>query len=559
MSNILAIHGDLNLIMLLGLAVFGGAVGAKIFQRMHIPQIVGYVAIGIFLGPVFGIVKPEAIDSLEPFNMFALGLIGFLIGGELKREMFTKLGKQVGAILLFEGIAAFLLVGISSFIVMRFFFDWRMSLAVAVVLGAICAATDPASTVSVLWEYKTRGPLTTMLTAIVALDDALALVLYAIGVSVAGVITGNEGQSFIAALGMSLLHVGGALVLGGIAGYVLYWIVDRIDDREKVLVFSVGSVMVIIGLALMLELDVIIAAMTLGVVLTNCKSRRAEVSFKVMHQFSSPIYVLFFVLVGARLQVEHLNLMILLLTAAYVIGSIVGKTGGAYLGALYSHAPKTVRKYMGFCLYPQGGIAVGLLIMASSKFAPEIASIMLLVVIVGAFVLQIIGPVCVKLGAKKAGEVGLNITEEDLIKSYKVTDVMVSDVPVITAGMSISEIINLMSTTNSYYYSVVDNEKHLIGSITLDGIRNTFASQELNDWLVALDIMEPVFGKIDSGLSLTDGMEIMDRLHIEYAPVIAADSRLAGILDSRGVRRMLSAEVLERQRRADGMYMHSEA
>jgi CBS domain-containing protein len=214
---------------------------------------------------------------------------------------------------------------------------------------------------------------------------------------------------------------------------------------------------------------------------------------------------------------------------------------------------------MGFCLYPQGGIAVGLLIMASSKFAPEIASIMLLVVIVGAFVLQIIGPVCVKLGAKKAGEVGLNITEEDLIKSYKVTDVMVSDVPVITAGMSISEIINLMSTTNSYYYSVVDNEKHLIGSITLDGIRNTFASQELNDWLVALDIMEPVFGKIDSGLSLTDGMEIMDRLHIEYAPVIAADSRLAGILDSRGVRRMLSAEVLERQRRADGMYMHSEA
>ena len=128
---------------------------------------------------------------LEPFNMFALGIIGFLIGGELKREIFVKFGRQVITILLFEGLAAFVLVASLSFAISWYFFDWKTGLAVGVVFGAICAATDPASTMSVLWEYKSRGPLTSMLTAIVALDDALALILYAVCIGVAGVVVGH--------------------------------------------------------------------------------------------------------------------------------------------------------------------------------------------------------------------------------------------------------------------------------------------------------------------------------------------------------------------------------
>jgi Kef-type K+ transport system membrane component KefB len=569
LANISEQGEQVNFILLIGIAVFTGTVGARVIQKFHIPQIIGYVTIGLILGPLLGIISTETVVTLESFNLFALGVIGFLIGGELKRKIFVKFGRQVMAILLFEGLAAFLLVGVLSFGIMICFYDWKMSLAVSVVLAAICAATDPASTVSVLWEYKARGPLTAMLTAVVALDDALALVLYAVGISVAGVITGHENKGFFYALGVSFYHIAGAVVMGVIAGFVLIWILKRVDDLGRVLAFTVGAVLVIIGLSVALHLDVIIATMVLGVTLINVAPRRmtssfevmhrfsvpVSSSFEVMHRFSVPVYALFFVLVGARLSISAVDTMICLLMLAYVTGSIVGKTGGAYLGALYSKTVKSVRNYLGFCLYPQGGIAVGLLIMASHKFDPEMSSIMLLVVLLGAFVLQLIGPLGVKFGAKKAGELGLNITEEDLIKTKSVGDVMDTEVPVISAGMPLSEVITMVSSTNNFFYSVVDNDNKLIGGITLNGIRNTFATQELNDWLVALDIAEPVIAKVTPDVPLAEAFERTKHLDLGHLPVVnsSQDDGFVGVLNCRAVHRSLSAEVLSRQQKADSM------
>jgi CBS domain-containing protein len=214
-----------------------------------------------------------------------------------------------------------------------------------------------------------------------------------------------------------------------------------------------------------------------------------------------------------------------------------------------------VRNYLGFCLYPQGGIAVGLLIMASHKFDPEMSSIMLLVVLLGAFVLQLIGPFGVKFGAKKAGELGLNITEEDLIKTKSVGDVMDTEVPVISAGMPLSEVITMVSSTNNFFYSVVDNDNKLIGGITLNGIRNTFATQELNDWLVALDIAEPVIAKVTPDVPLAEAFERTKHLDLGHLPVVnsSEDDGFIGVLNCRAVRRSLSAEVLSRQQKADSM------
>ena len=546
----------LNIILLMGIAVFCGVVGAKLFQKLRIPQIVGYVAIGIVLGPVLGVFSNGTIQMFEPFNLYALGIIGFLIGGELKREVFARLGKQVLAILLFEGLTAFLLVGLLSFAVMICFSDWQMALAVSVVFGAICSATDPASTVSVLWEYKARGPLTTMLTAIVALDDALALVLYAVGVSVAGVITGHQETGFIFALVHSFYEIVGSLAMGIAAGWILNWILKRIDDNEKVLVFTISSALLVVGMAIRLNLDVILSSMALGLTLINSKSKKAKTCFSLLRNFSAPIYVLFFVLVGARLDISNVTKMIWLLVAAYVIGSVVGKTAGAYWGSVYCGAVKTVRKYLGFCLYPQGGIAVGLLIMASQKFDQNISSIMLLVIIIGAFILQIVGPIGVKIGAGKAGELGLNVTEEDLIKMYKVGDVMNAKMPILSAGTSLSEVIKVVSTTENFYYCVIDSDENLIGAITLDGIRNMFATQELNDWLVALDIVEPIAATITADIPLGDGLDKMKKFEVEYLPVVTSQeaNKLSGLLTARAVHRQLSAEVLAKQSEADRMY-----
>jgi len=212
-----------------------------------------------------------------------------------------------------------------------------------------------------------------------------------------------------------------------------------------------------------------------------------------------------------------------------------------------------VRRYLGICLLPQAGVAIGLAILASQQFYSELGHTIVIVVMTGTFLMEILGPILVKVGVRKAGEVGLNITEDDLIRTYSVGDVMDSNVPIISAGMSLSEVIKVVSSTEGYYYSVVDGNKNLIGAVTLDGIRNTFATQELNDWLVALDIMEPIISKVTPDVSLSDALEKIRRLDIEYVPVVASseDDRLLGVLGSRAVRRTLSAEVLSRQQKAD--------
>lgn len=546
-----------NLVLLVGFAIFFGTLGAGIFQKFRIPKIIGYIVIGVILGPCLKVITPETIELLEPFNVFALGIIGFLIGGELKRDIFVRFGRQVLAILLFEGLTAFALVGGASFLIMMFFADWQTSLSVGVVFGAICAATDPASTMNVLWEYKTRGPLTTMLTAIVALDDALALLLYIVSVSLASVLTGRQEDGGVLWMVIDAFYeIAGSLALGALAGVMLKWIINRVTDYEKILVFTIGSIVLCIGLAANFGMDVILSSMALGVAIINLSPRQSLKSFELVRRFSPPIYVLFFTIIGARLNVTGLNAHILFLAAAYVIGSIIGKTSGAYWGATYSKAVPTVKKYLGFCLYPQGTIAIALLMMAGARFEGEIRDTMLSVIIIGVLVLQLIGPLCVKAGAAKAGEVGMNITEDDLIDTYTVSDVMDTDVPVISSGMSLSEVIQVVSSTDNFYYSVVDNEDKLIGAVTLDGIRNTFTTQEVNDWLVALDIAEPVIARLSPEIGLREAFEKADRLDLEHIPVTASDdkNRFVAIIDCRAVRRSLSAEVLKRQQKADNIH-----
>lgn len=541
-------------ILLIGIAIFFGSVGAKIFQKLNFPQIIGYLAIGIILGPLLKIISPETLQSMEPINTFALGIIGFLIGSELKGDVFRRFGKQVVAILIFEGLTAFVLVTSLAFIVMINFYNWQTSAAVAIVLGAICAATDPASTTSVLWEYKSRGPLTTMLTAIVALDDALALMLYIASVSIAGFITGHQQSGVAKMMLVSVYEIIGSLILGFLAALLLNWIIKRVREIEKILIFSIGLIILTIGVAKRIHLDVILASMSLGATLINLSPRQSIKSFDLIRKFSPPVYVLFFVLIGARLNVSAINLQILLLATVYIVGSIIGKTAGSYWGASYSNAYGSIKKYLGFCLYQQGTIAIALLIMASTRFEGQVKETMLTVIIIGVFVLQLIGPILVKYSIKKAGEAGMNITENDLIISYKVSDVMDTKAPLIPIGLSLNEVITLVSTTDNFYYPVVDNNK-VTGVITLDGIRNTFTIQQINDWLVALDITEPIVKEITPQMPLADAFDLANRLNLEFMPVIDSteNKNFMGLFDTKAIRRSLSAEILSRQQKADSL------
>lgn len=548
----------LNVLLLLGIAVFGGTIGARIFRRLRIPQIIGSILVGLLIGESgLHLVSEAVVTTVEPLNYFALGIIGFLIGGELKAETMKKYGKQFTAILLAEGVAAFLLVaGATILLTYAFTQNLKMSVALGVVLGAISSATDPASTIQVLWEYKTRGALTTAVIAVVALDDALALTLYAVGTSVAGILTGNVEGGILASLATTVYELTVALVVGFVGALILKAILVRMHDEDAELTFAVGAVLLAIGLSIALQLDVILSSMALGLTLVNIAPYRSPKTFEIVKRFAPPIYVLFFVLVGARLKVESMSLLAVLLALSYVVGRSIGKIGGAYLGGKWSEARESVTNYLGICLFAQGGVAIGLSILASHRFTPEISSVVILVVATTTFIVQLIGPLFVKLGVRQAGEIGLNIREEDLILSYHVTDVMDKTVPIIHAGTPLKEVIRTVSRTESSYYPVVDSENRLAGAITLHGIRNTFATQELNDWLVALDIMEPVVARATPEMPLSEAFTRAKRYNLDCLPVVHAEGQdaLVGVLDCPAIRRSLRSEVLSRQEKADTIH-----
>jgi Kef-type K+ transport system membrane component KefB len=268
----------LSILAILGICVAGGIVGAWIIQKLKIPQVVGYIVVGLLIGETgLGLLHPADISALRPFTHFALGLIGFLVGGELQGSMFKKYGKQFTAILLGEGMAAFLLVGITStLIVYCVVHNFAIALAAGVVLGAISSATDPASTIDVLWEYRSVGVLTTAIIAIVALDDALAMTLYGLGTSIATLLTQSGGESIGATLAHTVIELGGAVVIGIFAGLILDAMMHCMPQTEKRLGLSVGTILLCIASAVALNMDVILASMSVGIVLTNRAPLRSK-------------------------------------------------------------------------------------------------------------------------------------------------------------------------------------------------------------------------------------------------------------------------------------------
>jgi Kef-type K+ transport system membrane component KefB/predicted transcriptional regulator len=552
------VSGHLNLLLLLGVAVFFGTAGARLFQKLRIPQVVGYIVIGLILGgSALKLINIEVVMSLSGFNLFALGIIGFTIGQELKLDIFRRYGKQFIVILVSEGVFAFLAVGLLTAVAAYFIGnDLHHSIAMGVVLGAISSATAPAATVDVLWEYKTRGILTRTILAIVALDDGLSLLLYGFAASLAAVLLGGGYGSWATNLLMPFWEILGAVALGLGIGLILVFLTKRIEESQMLLAFALSSILLGVGLSIILHVESILTAMALGATLVNFLPRRSKDVFDVVGKFSPPIYVLFFVLVGARLQIDSIPLWIIVLAAVYVFGRTLGKISGAWFGAYISNAPGQVRKYLGLCLFSQAGVAIGLSILASERFGGSIGETIILIVTSTTFLVQIIGPPFVKLGVKKAGEIGMNITEADLIKTYRVSDVMDTKHVVIYEDASIHEIIRVFGQTRSFYYPVLDKDNNITGAITVDSLRNTFANQELNDWLVALDIAEPVDAKVTPETPLSEAFGTAKHLDIEYIAVVSSstEDRFVGVLDCPAVRRQLSAEVLSRQEKADRIH-----
>ncbi len=551
---------DLNSALLFGLIILFGTFGARLFQKLHIPQVVGCIVVGVLLGDVFNLITPRIVETLRPFTMFALGMIGFMIGAGLRGDIFKKYGKQFFIILLSEGVGAFLLVtvGIS---VMGWFVTGNLSVSIAIglVLGAIASATAPAATANVLWEYKTRGPLTAVILAIVALDDALALLLYRGAATGAKAIMGTGHDSVLIATLALFGEIVGAIGLGVLAGVLLFYLLKFVKADDKILEFSIALLLLVVGISMIPNIDPILSSMMLGVTIANIMPRRSKSVFELVEKFSPPIYTSFFVLAGAHIEFARLVPLVVIMIFIYIVCRMAGKVIGAWFGARYSRASAVVRKYLGICLMSQAGVAIGLAILASHQFAADLGHTIIIVVMTATFVTEILGPMFVKLGVKKAGEVGMNVTEEDLIKTYTVKDVMDRKPTSIVQDLPLQQILEVFSTSDSVYYPVIDNQSRIIGIITIADIKEMFANRGVAGWLLACDVAEPVHDKTTPQQSLEEAMARMERYDLESMPVVASvdSDELVGVLDYRKVLRKISAEVLHRRKAADEMALAS--
>lgn len=553
-----------QIVFLLGLMIFFGSFGGRLFQKLKIPQVVGYIVIGIIIGSSgFKILGDKLINSLDPINTIALSLIGFLVGAELKIDVIKKYGKQFVGILLGETTVPFfvvaVLVGGATFIITK---NATYSLSLGLLLGAICTATAPAATTDVLKEYRTKGPVTTTTLGIVAMDDGFALIAYTIATAIASPLLEGRSVPVLAQLASIAFEIFGSIALGLVIGFILTKIITgMMSDDARVLGFSLGLLFLSTGICslahftagpVLLKFDHIMAAMTIGFYVTNFSLPKVKNMFKLVDKYTPPIYVLFFVNVGAKLNVWQLKPLFILIAILYIGGRTLGKTIGSRLGARITKAPDTVRKYLPYCLLSQAGVAIGLSTSAGRDFADTVGGEIMLIITATTFIVQIIGPICVRYGITKAGEAGLDVTAEDLIKTTFVKDVEVDgekicspdNYAIVNETDMVGQIINSFSQHSNMNYAVRGSDGKIAGQISLEHIKEAMQIGEMGSYMLSMDIMDKPALTCTPDTPLPETYKLFDDYDTDAISIVDKDGKPLGILEKYAVDHYLHQRIV---------------
>ena len=546
---------DFGILLILGIGIFGGMLGATLFQKARFPQVAGYIIIGLVIGQTgLEIIDISNIDRFTGINDFALGIIGFLVGGELQLTTFKKYGKQFAAILLGEGLLAFVLVSLGTTLFLKWIIgEWDSAIAAGIIFGAIASATDPASTVSCLWENRSKGILTTSIIAIVALDDALAMTLYGIASAVSKILSNQEG-SISHELFNIFRELGGAMVAGAIFAFILNSIIRKMP-HEKNLVLTIGVLLLTIGIAKQFHLDVILGTMTLGFVLINKAPRQSEEIFSIVRIFSAPIYVIFFVLVGARIDLFAIPPWLWVAASIYVITRSTGKLYGARFGAKVANVDPLIQKYLGYSLFAQGGIAIGLAIISSEHLNVipiegdlGLGDIIVFGVTASTLIVQFLGPAMTKRAIYKSGENDKDVTEEDVIKEMLVKDVAIVIKP-INQAMPLTSVMERFTQEDILSLPVVNKNSEVVGIISLEDMKELLTDQASWMWILTADVMTPIKDTFYLSTPLEEACTHLSNISLDQVPILNTeeDRTLAGLFNSNHTKACISRELLKRQ------------
>lgn len=401
----------MNSLFAVGALIISGFFGGLLARRIRFPTISGYIVTGMILSSsVLGIISKEMVGGkLTVITDLALGIIAYLVGGSLNLNRLKELKKSIFWITLFEGLGAmlftFLVVGLLSPFLLRLNSNFFQTyLPMAILLAAISLPTAPAATVAIIREYKAEGPLTQTLLGVVALDDALAIICYALAAGIAGIfVAATKSIHWATVLVNPLIEIFGALFLGLLLGFALIQVVRFARKRQELLILVLGTILLGSGLAKILHLSPLLLNMSVGFMVIN-RMKYSEQMFSVISDIEDVIFALFFTLAGAHFDLKVLKVAGIL-AVLIVIGRCAGKFIGARLGANFAHAGDTVKKYLGFGLLPKAGVTLGLIFIA--KDDPQfqaIGSLMVNAVLGSVIINELIAPPLTKYALFKSGE-----------------------------------------------------------------------------------------------------------------------------------------------------------
>ena len=385
----------MNILLLIGIAMAAGLLVSRGARAVKLPNVTAFLVAGLIIGPcVAGIISKEQAESMGVISEAALGFIAYAIGGEFKLAYLKKIGKAPLTITAFQGLSTAICVDVGLI-------AFGVDVPLALLLGAIALATAPAATLMVVRQYKAHGPVTQMLLPVVAMDDALGLMVFSISASVAQGMLGGEitVQSMVLT---PIIEIVGSIALGGALGWLLAFGARFFASRGNKLALSIALVLAGVGLCDMLNLSSLLVCMMIGAVMVNL-SQVHEVLMEQCDRFTPPLFLLFFVLSGADLDLSVLP-SVGLIGVGYLLLRCIGKWGGTMLGAVCVKADSNIKKYLGLTLLPQAGVAIGMASLVAARF-PTLGTQVNTIVLAGVLVFELIGPIITKIALTRAGEI----------------------------------------------------------------------------------------------------------------------------------------------------------
>ena len=385
-----------QIIVSIAIMLFFGFLLTRLTKLLKLPNVTAYIITGIIIGPYcINLIPNYIISGMDFLSDIALAFIAFSTGEFFKFSVLKKNGLKVIIITIFESLMATILVFIVCFVILH------LNLSFSIILGALAAATAPASTMMTIRQTKAKGDFVDTLLQVVALDDVVGLIAYSVAISIALSFNSNS-LNIIDIIEPILLNIG-SLIIGGLFGLIMKLLIPQKRSKDNKLIISISLIFAFCGLCAIFDVSPLLGCMAMGTIYIN--STNDEKLFKQLNYFSPPILLLFFVRSGVNFKLDSLfngssligSTPLIIIGIIYFFIRIIGKYFGAYLGCLITKKDKKVRNYLGMALIPQAGVAIGLAALGARALGGEAGIALETIILASSVLYELIGPVLAKL------------------------------------------------------------------------------------------------------------------------------------------------------------------